>query len=43
MSDERIRESLSALMDDEADDLELARVLKALTTMSAASGRAITR
>lgn len=27
---ERIRESLSALMDDEADDLELARVLKAM-------------
>ena len=38
MSDERIRESLSALMDDEADDLELARVLKALDEDDDVSG-----
>ena len=38
MSDERIRESLSALMDDEADDLELARVLKAMDEDDDVSG-----
>jgi len=35
---ERIRESLSALMDDEADDLELARVLKAMDEDEDVSG-----
>lgn len=35
---ERMRESLSALMDDEADDLELARVLRALDEDDDVSG-----